>query len=403
METSVVGVRFQEAGKIYYFEPGGYPDLTAGEAVVVETSRGIELGRVVVAPGHVLNTELTEPLKPILRPGTPDDIERADQLKEKAQEATRLARSRADALGLPMKVVAAQYTLDGSRLTVFFTAEERVDFRDLVRDLAHHVHAQVQLRQVGPRDQAKIVGGYGRCGRRLCCTSWLTAFPTISIKMAKEQNLPLNPSKISGQCGRLLCCLSYENDVYKQLRTELPKPESWVSTPSGNARVMAVNAIKQIVVLQMENMQVIEVTVAELGLSLGVTRPIPPPARPVAAPEVHSRPSALEDAAAPGTVHPPANAQHGNTGQTAAEASAGDGRPGPNGRLPQSAQPGRTASPAQPAATNAPPLPTEGSAEAGDTASLADAEPAAEGSGEPGRRRRRRRRRGGGHAAGGSA
>jgi hypothetical protein len=217
-----------------------------------------------------------------------------------------------------MKVVAAQYTLDGSRLTVFFTAEDRVDFRDLVRDLSQHVHAQVQLRQVGPRDQAKIIGGYGRCGRRLCCTSWLTAFPTISIKMAKEQNLPLNPSKISGQCGRLLCCLSYENDVYKQLRAELPKPDSWLSTPSGNVRVLSVNAIKQIVVLQMENLQVVEVTVAQLGLSLGVARPLP-------ASEVHGRPSALETAA-PGTVHPPA-APHA----------------APNGR-----DPGRAVRPGQP-------------------------------------------------------
>ncbi len=383
METAVVGVRFQEAGKIYYFAPGDFADLSAGESVVVETSRGIELGRVVIAPGHVLNTELTEPLKPILRPAVPEDIDRADQLKERAQEATRLARARAAALALPMKIVAAQYTLDGARLTVFFTAEDRVDFRDLVRDLSQHVHAQVQLRQVGPRDQAKIIGGYGRCGRRLCCTSWLTAFPTISIKMAKEQNLPLNPSKISGQCGRLLCCLSYENDVYKQLRMELPKPESWVSTPSGNARVMAVNAIKQIIVLQMENLQVIEVTAAELGFSLGVARPIAPPPRPIAAPEVHGRPSTLEDAAAPGTVHPAANAPDSSSSNA-------------NGRTPQRGLPGRAAAaaaPAPPAIEHDHGTPTP--AADGDAA-----EPAAASAGEVARKRRRRRRRGSGQASG---
>lgn len=306
MENAVVGVRFQEAGKIYYFEPGGYgDDLTVGSYVVVETSRGVELGRVVIAPGQVLSAELTEPLKSIIRPAGPDDVDRADELKEQAREATELARARARALDLPMKVVSAQYTLDGSRLTVFFTSEDRVDFRDLVRDLGHQIHAQVQLRQIGPRDQAKLIGGYGRCGRRLCCTSWLTAFPAISIKMAKEQNLPLNPTKISGQCGRLLCCLSYENDVYKQLKAELPRPDSWLSTPSGNARVVAVNAIKQIVTLQMETFQIVEITVAQLGLDRGVVRPLPAEGA-VAVDEVHAIPSATEEAAADPHAHPDA-------------------------------------------------------------------------------------------------
>ncbi len=393
MDTAVVGVRFQEAGKIYYFEAGGHDGLSAGSPVVVETSRGIELGRVVIAPGQVLNAELTEPLKPIVRPGTPDDVDRADRLKEKAQEATRLARERAAALGLPMKIAGAQYTLDGSRLTVFFTAEDRVDFRELVRDLAHYVHAQVQLRQVGPRDQAKLIGGYGRCGRRLCCTSWLTAFPTISIKMAKEQNLPLNPSKISGQCGRLLCCLSYENDIYRQLRSELPKPDSWVSTPSGNARVMAVNAIKQIVVLQLENAQVIEATVAELGLSVGVTRPIPPPAHPVPAAEVHDRPSALRDRA-PGTNHPPAG-ERPNPPRQESFAAQPAAEPRANGRPPHVAQPAAAAD-APAAETAAAPL--EESDGAGDEGGEDAAVPAA--TGEAARKRRRRRRRGG-HGGGG--
>jgi cell fate regulator YaaT (PSP1 superfamily) len=306
-DHAVVGVRFQEAGKIYYFESGGFDDeLIVGGYAVVETSRGIELGRVVIAPGQVLNAELTEPLKPIIRPATAADVDRANELKEQAHEATEIARRRALALDLPMKVVSAQYTLDGSRLTVYFTAEGRVDFRDLVRDLGHHVRAQVQLRQVGPRDQAKLIGGYGRCGRRLCCTSWLTAFPSISIKMAKEQNLPLNPSKISGQCGRLLCCLSYENDIYKHLKAQLPKPDSWLSTPSGTARVVAVNAIKQIVTLQMENLQVVEFTVAQLGLEKGVVRQLEPGAEDVVPPDDMSVvPSLVEEPAAGAALHPP--------------------------------------------------------------------------------------------------
>ena len=276
MESTVLGVRFQEAGRIYYFEPGGYEDeLTVGSYAVVETSRGVELGRVVIAPGQVLSADLTEPLKPVIRPATRDDIDRAEDLREQAHAVTDLARERAHALGLPMKVVSAQYTLDGTRLTVYFTSEGRVDFRDLVRDLAGKVRAQVQLRQVGPRDQAKVIGGYGRCGRRLCCTSWLTAFPAISIKMAKEQNLPLNPAKISGQCGRLLCCLSYENDIYKKLKAELPKPDAMLSTPAGAARVLAVNAVKQMITRELvEGRQRIEATVEQLGFARGVTRPL---------------------------------------------------------------------------------------------------------------------------------
>jgi cell fate regulator YaaT (PSP1 superfamily) len=276
MESTVLGVRFQEAGRIYYFEPGGFEDeLAVGSFAVVETSRGVELGRVVIAPGQVLSADLTEPLKPVIRPATRDDIDRAEELREQARDATELARERARALALPMKIVSAQYTLDGTRLTVYFTSEGRVDFRDLVRDLAGKVRAQVQLRQVGPRDQAKVIGGYGRCGRRLCCTSWLTAFPAISIKMAKEQNLPLNPAKISGQCGRLLCCLSYENDIYKRLKSELPKPDAMLSTPAGAARVVAVNAVKQIITLEMvDGRQRIEATVEQLGFARGVTRPL---------------------------------------------------------------------------------------------------------------------------------
>lgn len=276
----IVGVRFHEAGKIYYFASAGYENLEVGEYVVVETSRGQELARVVIAPGQVLNAELTEPLKAITRLAYDDDLERADRLQKKAAEAVEVARRKARDSHLAMKVVSGSYDLDGARLTLLFTSEGRIDFRDLVREVASAIGSQVQLRQVGPRDQAKIVDGYGRCGRRLCCSSWLVSFPAISIKMAKDQDLPLNPSKISGQCGRLLCCLSYENDLYRQVKQSLPRPGTWVSTPTGNARVLAVNVPRESVTLQMETMQVVDVPIQELGMDRGLVRILsePPPA-----------------------------------------------------------------------------------------------------------------------------
>jgi cell fate regulator YaaT (PSP1 superfamily) len=274
----VIGVRFQEAGKVYYFSPVGFEDVEVGEYVVVETSRGLEIARVVIAPGQVVLAELTEPLKPITRMALAEDIERAEQLKRKANDDLAVARQLARERELPMKIVSANYNLDGTRLTIYFTSEGRVDFRDFLRDLSQRLRTQVQLRPVGPRDQAKAVDGYGRCGRRLCCSSWLTSFPTISIKMAKEQDLPLNPAKISGLCGRLLCCLAYEDDTYKQLKAQLPKPGTLVSTPGGSAKVLAVNALKQVVTLQMETLEVVELPATALGIDRGVVRVITPPA-----------------------------------------------------------------------------------------------------------------------------
>src|SRR3712207_4833799 len=235
---NVVGVRFQEAGKIYYFSPAGFEDIEVGEYVVVETSRGLEICRVIIAPHQVVNAELSETLKPIVRMAYQEDLERMQIFKERAEGDVALARRIAARLELPMKIVSGTYNLDGTRLTLYFNpaGESRVDLRELLRELQAALNVAVQLRQVGPRDQAKAVGGYGICGRRLCCSSWLTAFPAISIRMAKEQNQPLNPAKISGQCGRLLCCLAYENDMYKQLRAELPRVGTLVSTPSGEDR-----------------------------------------------------------------------------------------------------------------------------------------------------------------------
>jgi cell fate regulator YaaT (PSP1 superfamily) len=282
---NVVGVRFQEAGKVYYFSPAGFEHVEVGEYVVVETSRGLEVCRVVIAPSQVVNAELTETLKPIVRLAYQEDIERMQMLKARAEEDVAAARRVVYRLGLPIKVVAASYNLDGTKLTVYFKpAEEgRVDLRNLLRELQSELDCQVQLRQVGPRDQAKAVGGYGICGRRLCCSSWLTAFPAISIRMAKEQNQPLNPSKISGQCGRLLCCLAYENDMYKQLRAELPRVGTLVSTPSGDARVVGVNALRQVVTLQMSDFKHVEMPASALAMELGVVRVIAEPAEEPAA------------------------------------------------------------------------------------------------------------------------
>ncbi|MGH2599581.1 MAG: PSP1 domain-containing protein, partial [Dehalococcoidia bacterium] len=276
---NVVGVRFQEAGKIYYFSPAGFEDVEVGEYVVVETSRGLEVCRVIIAPSQVVNAELSETLKPIVRVAYQEDLERMQILKARAEEDIATARATVNRMALPIKVVSAAYNLDGTRLTIYFNPAEdgRVDLRDLLRDLQAELNCQVQLRQVGPRDQAKAIGGYGICGRRLCCSSWLTAFPAISIKMAKEQNQPLNPSKISGQCGRLLCCLSYENDMYRQLKAELPRAGTLVSTPSGDARVVGVNALRQVVTLQMANFQVVELPASALAMERGVVRVIAQP------------------------------------------------------------------------------------------------------------------------------
>jgi cell fate regulator YaaT (PSP1 superfamily) len=260
----IVGIRFREAGKIYYFDPAGL-DLVVGEWVVVETARGMELGRVVVAPGQVLLNELDEPVKPIVRLAWAEDIERYDELKGREREVTDFARRLSRERDLPMKVAGADFTLDGHRVTVSFTADERIDFRDLVREISRKFDVRVDMRQIGPRDQAKLADGYGICGRRLCCSSWLTAFPSISIKMARNQDLPLNPTKISGLCGRLHCCLSYEDEGYVAMRRELPRVGATVTTPTGSGKVIAVHPLKQTITLVTDQQVRVEVPQADLG------------------------------------------------------------------------------------------------------------------------------------------
>src|SRR5579885_47512 len=260
--AQVVGVRFRPAGRIYYFDPAGR-DLDKGQFVIVETARGIEAGRVVIAPRQVAESELTDPLKPILRQATEDDLRQLLAFKSKEKNALARCAQRVDFHKLPMKLVEAEYTYDGSRLTFYFTAEERVDFRALVRDLAAQFRTRIELRQIGARDQAKLQGGLGPCGKTLCCSSWIADFGVISIKMAKEQGLPLNPAKISGVCGRLLCCLSYENENYIQAKQSMPHIGATLNTPSGPGKVVSINVPKNSVEVMLESGVTIQIPVEQ--------------------------------------------------------------------------------------------------------------------------------------------
>ena len=256
----IVGIRFRPAGRIYYFDPQGQA-YTTGQYVVVETARGMEAGRVVIAPRKMAESELSDALKPVLRLASEDELRMMLSFKGKEKDALVQCAKHVAQHALPMKLVEAEYAFDGSRLTFYFTADERVDFRALVRDLAATFRTRIELRQIGARDQAKLLGGLGPCGKTLCCSSWITDFGVISIKMAKEQNLPLNPAKISGVCGRLLCCLSYENDNYVQARQQMPQIGAKLETPSGSGRVIAINVPKNAVEVMLESGATIEVPV----------------------------------------------------------------------------------------------------------------------------------------------
>jgi cell fate regulator YaaT (PSP1 superfamily) len=256
----VVGIRFRPAGRIYYFDPQGQA-YTNGQFVIVETVRGVEAGRVVIASKKVAESELSDPLKPVLRLANEDELRMMLSFKSKEKDALVRCAQQVEQHKLPMKLVEAEYTFDGSRLTFYFTADERVDFRALVRDLAATFRTRIELRQIGARDQAKLQGGVGICGKTLCCSSWITDFGVVSIKMAKEQDLPLNPSKISGVCGRLLCCLSYENDNYIQAKQNMPQVGTMLDTPSGLGKVVSINVPKESVEVMLESGVIIQVPV----------------------------------------------------------------------------------------------------------------------------------------------
>ncbi len=262
--ANIVGIRFKRAGKVYYFDAADI-ELEAGDYAVVKTSRGIELGNVVIAPGQVLVSEVEETLSPVVRKAEPEDIEQAKMLDAKADEALIECGKMIGELQLPMKLLSAEYNLDSSRLTFLFSAEERVDFRDLVRRLTGKFKVRVELRQVGTRDEAKLLGSFGRCGRPLCCASFLTEFTPVSIKMAKEQELPLNPMKISGACGRLMCCLAYEGEQYRMMKEKMPKSGQRVSTHMGEATVVGSNPLKETVLVELDSEATVELPLTEIS------------------------------------------------------------------------------------------------------------------------------------------
>lgn len=261
----IVGIRFKRAGKVYYFDPIGV-ELKVYDYVVVQTARGVELGQVIIAPKQVLASEITAELKPIVRKASEEDIKRAQSFTAKENSALVECAKSITRLKLPMKLVSAEYNLDGSRLTFYFTAEDRVDFRELVRELTGFFKTRIELRQIGPRDQAKLIGGLGRCGRALCCGSFLTEFSPVSIKMAKEQDLPLDPMKISGVCGRLQCCLSYESIQYHEAKSALPKKGQSVSTPAGNGIVTGIYPLKDSVLVTLETQAEVEVPASQVKI-----------------------------------------------------------------------------------------------------------------------------------------
>lgn len=259
----VVGVRFKERGKIYYFDPGDIA-VNEGEHVLVETVRGIELGTVALEKREVAPERLVLPLKKVLRVATPEDFVSHEANQKKALEAMETARAKIADHGLEMHLVDAEYTFDGSRVVLYFTADGRVDFRELVKDLASALRTRVELRQIGVRDQAKLTGGIGPCGRPLCCASFLNDFLPVSIKMAKDQNLSLNPTKISGTCGRLLCCLRFECDHYDDAKSSLPPVGAKVITPEGEGKVVAQNPIKASLSVELEGGKVQEFPAEEV-------------------------------------------------------------------------------------------------------------------------------------------
>ncbi len=246
----VVGVRFKKAGKIYYFDPGDH-QTQVGDHVIVETVRGTELGEVVIGSRMVSEEEVTQPLKKVVRLATEEDLLRAEENRGYEAEAYAVARECIEALGLEMKLVGVECAFDRSKLVFFFTADQRVDFRELVKALAARLHARIELRQVGVRDEAKILGGVGVCGRCLCCATWIGEFSPVSIRHAKEQELSMNPGKISGVCGRLKCCLRFEAEAYQDARARQPKLGETIALSDGEAKIVAVNLLRENAVLQL--------------------------------------------------------------------------------------------------------------------------------------------------------
>ncbi len=260
---NIVGIRFKQAGKIYYFDPEAL-ELKAGDKVIVETVRGIEFGQVIVGPKLVPDEKVTQPLKKVLRPATPEDEAQLKENHEREKKAFEICLEKISKHNLDMKLVDVEYTFDRSKIIFYFTADGRVDFRELVKDLATVFKTRIELRQIGVRDEAKMLGGLGPCGRPLCCATFLGEFEPVSIKMAKEQNLSLNPVKISGICSRLMCCLRYESSSYRDVKSDLPLIGSQVRVDGKEGKIIAANQMKESVLVQFEDSSKQEVLLAEV-------------------------------------------------------------------------------------------------------------------------------------------
>lgn len=260
----VVGVRFKKAGKIYYFDPKEF-EIEKGEYVIVETARGIEYGKIVVPIREVEDDDVVLPLKTVVRPADEKDRFQVTTNNTDSQRAFELATEKIKEHVLDMKLVDVEYTFDRNKIIFYFTAEGRVDFRELVKDLAAVFRTRIELRQIGVRDEAKMLGGIGPCGRMLCCSTFLGDFEPVSIKMAKDQNLSLNPTKISGLCGRLMCCLKYENDEYEEVREKMPDMGYTVNTPDGKGKVVGMNILERILQIELfEQKRVLDYTLDEI-------------------------------------------------------------------------------------------------------------------------------------------
>lgn len=244
--VKIVGVKFNNSCKVYYFDPQD-EDYSEGEGVIVDTARGTEYGVIAITPRSVEDSEVVQPLKPIARRATKKDIQRMEEYEKKLPSIFETAKAEVEKSGLEMKITGVEIPFDGSKVIIYFTAPARIDFRELVKSLATALKHRIDLRQIGSRDEAKILGGIAPCGRVCCCNTFLPDFKTVTIKMAKNQGLSLNPSKISGLCGRLMCCLEYENEYYADVYKKMPKVGSEVTTPDGKATVISNNMLKMIV------------------------------------------------------------------------------------------------------------------------------------------------------------
>ncbi len=261
---TVIGVQFRPVTKLYHFSPGAYLDLGMDDFVVVETTRGQEVAQVIAPPHVIDDSEVVGEMKAVARRANAWDLVQKDKWEHKEAEALAMCQEKARAARLDIKIVRCEYSFDGGRLLVYFSSESRVDFRDLVRDLARVFRTRIEMRQIGVRDEAKLLDGVGKCGRQLCCTSWLREFTPVSIRMAKNQQLPLNPDEISGVCGRLLCCLSYENAHYREQNKKMPKLGAEVVTPQGVGRVRHIHPLKETVTVMLQGSVLSEFAVADL-------------------------------------------------------------------------------------------------------------------------------------------